>query len=313
MSGLAAAMGRVALLYGGHSAEREVSLKSGAAVLAALRSEGVDVTAIDCRQGAVEQLQAGGFDRAFIALHGPGGEDGSIQGLLDWLQIPYTGSGVMASSLGMDKVRCKQLWRGVGLPTAQFATLTADSDWAQCLAALGGAAMVKPAQEGSSIGMARVDSAAGLEAAWRGAAHYDGQELAEALLPGPEYTVSIVGRQVLPAIHIEVAGSFYDYSAKYLSDTTQYHCPAAIPAPLAEQLSSLALAAFDAIGCRGWGRVDLMCDQRGAPQLLEVNTVPGMTDHSLVPMAAAAAGLNFSQLVMAILSTTLDGATGGGV
>ena len=309
MNALKAKVGRVALLYGGQSAERDVSLKSGAAVLKALRSCGVDVTAIDCQSDLVGQLARGNYDRAFIALHGQGGEDGTVQGLLEWLKIPYTGSGVMASALGMDKVRCKQLWRGIGLPTAQFARLDACTDWAATLQLLGGAAMVKPAREGSSIGMARVRSAVELEAAWRLAARYDAEVLAEQLLEGAEYTVSIVGRRVLPAIHIEVAGDFYDYTAKYLSDQTQYHCPAAVTVQLAGQLSDLALAAFDAVGCSGWGRVDFMCDSTGAPQLLEVNTVPGMTDHSLVPMAAAAVGMSFEELVTAILLTTLPAET----
>lgn len=305
MSALATQFGSVALLYGGQSAEREVSLKSGAAVLAALRGEGVDVTPIDCDSSLATQLAAGGFDRVFIALHGPGGEDGSVQGLLDWLELPYTGSGVLASALAMDKVRCKQLWRGIGLPTANFASLNATTDWAATLAELGGAAMVKPACEGSSIGMACATTAEQLEQAWRAASRYDTEVLAEQLLSGAEYTVAVVGRQVLPTIQIEVAGEFYDYSAKYLSDQTRYHCPAPVSAALEQQFRQLALAAFDAVGCSGWGRVDLMCDSDGTPQLLEVNTVPGMTDHSLVPMAAAAVGMNFAELVVAILATTL--------
>lgn len=306
MSGLAAQFGRVALLYGGQSAEREVSLKSGAAVLAALRGEGVDVTPIDCDSGLAGRLAVGGFDRVFIALHGPGGEDGAVQGLLDWLGLPYTGSGVLASALAMDKVRCKQLWRGIGLPTANFVTLSATTEWAETLAYLGGAAMVKPACEGSSIGMARATTAEQLEQAWRAASRFDTEVLAEQLLSGAEYTIAVVGRRVLPVIQIEVAGEFYDYSAKYLSDQTRYHCPAPISAELEQQFRALALAAFDAVGCSGWGRVDLMCDENGAAQLLEVNTVPGMTDHSLVPMAAKAEGITFSQLVMAILATTLS-------
>lgn len=306
MSSLLNRLGRVALLYGGQSAEREVSLKSGEAILAALRSAGVDVVPIDCNHNVVEQLQKGGFDRAFIALHGPGGEDGKIQGLLEWLHIPYTGSGVMASSLAMDKVRCKQIWRGLALPTARFATLNAQSDWRHVLTQLGGRAMVKPAREGSSVGMTIVESAQQLEAAWRAASRYDAQVLAEQLLGGPEYTVAIVGRQILPAIEISVAQGFYDYTAKYHSAQTQYLCPANIDDSFAEQLSQLALAAFDAVGCSGWGRVDLMCDSDGTAQLLEVNTVPGMTDHSLVPMAAAAVDMSFEKLVMTILESTLD-------
>lgn len=295
--------GRVAVLCGGWSAEREISLKSGAAVLEGLRSSGVDAYQIDAGDDLLAQLIAAPPAAAFIALHGRGGEDGTLQGALEWLGIPYTGSGVKAAALAMDKLRCKQLWQSTGLPTAAFATLDAGTDWARALAALGGDVMVKPAREGSSLGMARARSAAELEAAWRAAAAYDSCVIAEAWLAGAEYTVAILDDRALPAIRLEVAGEFYDYEAKYLRDDTRYHCPCGLPGQREDELQRIARAAFASIEGRGWGRVDLMADVQGQFRLLEVNAVPGMTDHSLVPMAAAAAGISFAELVVEILDT----------
>ena len=297
--------GRVGLLYGGSSSEREVSLMSGEAVHQALLNLGIDVVAIDAGENLLQSLPGYQLDRVFIALHGPGGEDGTLQGALEYLNLPYTGSGVLASALAMDKLRCKQMWRGIGLPTADFALLTADSDWAAELQRLGGQVMVKPAAEGSSIGMSRAQSAEKLQAAWADASRYNTSVIAEPLLPGPEYTVAIVQGQILPSIRIESNAEFYDYQAKYFSDQTQYLCPSELSASREQELQTLCLKAFDSVGCRGWGRVDVMVDRAGQFQLLEVNTVPGMTSHSLVPMAAKAAGLSFDQLVETILRGAL--------
>jgi D-alanine-D-alanine ligase len=300
-----ATFGRVALLLGGRSAERPVSLKSGTAVLAALRRQGVDVTALDpADEGVLERLRTGGFDRVFIMLHGRGGEDGEIQGALQTLGLPYTGSGVLGSALGMDKYRCKLTWRGCALPTAEFALLRGEDDL-PAAAAIGFPLMVKPAHEGSSIGMGRADDAAGLAALWRAAAEYDPLVIAERWITGPEYTCAILGGEALPMIRLETPRVFYDYEAKYSADTTRYLCPCGLAADEEARLQALALAAFDAVGASGWGRVDLMVDAERGPQLLEVNTVPGMTDHSLVPMAARARGIDFDALVRRILETSL--------
>lgn len=295
--------GRVAVLYGGHSAERAISLLSGAAVLQALLGVGVDAVGIDAGADVVDQLKATAPSRVFIALHGPGGEDGTLQGLLEYLRLPYTGSGVLASALAMDKLRCKQLWRGIGLPTAPFATLSAATDWARVLADLGGVVMVKPASEGSSLGMARAATPAALEQAWQDAAQLDSSVLAERWLTGAEYTVAVLAGRALPPIKLETDREFYDYEAKYLADDTRYLCPCGLPPEPEQRLCELALEAFASLGCGGWGRVDVMADTAGDFHLLEINTVPGMTDHSLVPMAATAAGLSFSELVLAILDT----------
>ncbi|MFZ5654624.1 MAG: D-alanine--D-alanine ligase [Pseudomonadota bacterium] len=293
--------GRVAVLCGGRSAEREISLKSGAAVLDGLLAAGVDAYLLDAGDDLLARLIAAPPAAAFIALHGRGGEDGTLQGALEWLGIPYTGSGVKAAALAMDKLRCKQLWQGAGLPTADFRVLGRDSDWARVLAELGGDVMVKPVHEGSSLGMARARSAAELAAAWRAAAAYDDAVLAESWLTGAEYTVAILDGRALPAIRLETDREFYDYEAKYLRDDTRYLCPCGL-APAAEaELQRLALAAFASLDGRGWGRVDVMADGTGRWALLEVNAVPGMTDHSLVPMAARAAGLSFPELVVEIL------------
>ena len=299
-----AGFGKVALLLGGQAAEREISLKSGAAVGAALRRAGVDVHDIDPGPDVLEVLRAGTFDRAFIILHGRGGEDGQIQGALECIGMPYTGSGVLGSAIGMDKYRTKLLWAGAAVPTADFVLLHGETDLAAA-EQLGFPLMIKPSQEGSSIGMAKVESAAALAAAWRAAAEYDRTVLAERWLPGAEYTCAILGGEALPLIRLETPNSFYDYEAKYFSETTSYHCPCGLELAQEAELQALCLRAFDAVGASGWGRVDFMLDAAGEPKLLEVNTVPGMTDHSLVPMAARAAGIDFDTLCLRILATTM--------
>ncbi len=296
------AMGRVALVLGGWAAEREVSLNSGAMVLAALRELGVDVTPVDPRDDGIERLA--GFDRAFIIVHGRGGEDGVLQGALESFGVPYTGTGVLGSALGMDKLRTKLVWRGAGLPTPEFVHLQAGTDWAGVLETLGTPVMVKPSREGSSIGMAKVASVSELEQAYRTAAEYDSQVIAERWIEGQEFTIAILGERALPVIRLETPRSFYDYEAKYRADSTRYHCPCGLAAEEEAQLQALALEAFRQAGCYGWGRVDLMRDGDGRPWLLEVNTVPGMTDHSLVPMAARAAGMSFEELVWQVLLTS---------
>lgn len=297
--------GRVGLLYGGVSSEREISLMSGAAVHQALLNLGINVVAIDAGSDLLQQLPRHNLDHVFIALHGPGGEDGRLQGALEYLDLPYTGSGVLASALAMDKLRCKQLWQGIGLPTADFAILEQQSDWATTLHQLGGKAMVKPACEGSSIGMSRAESPAQLQSAWAEAAKYATTVIAESLMEGEEYTVAILAEQVLPSVRIQSNDVFYDYQAKYFSDKTQYFCPAGLSDAREQELRILAMQAFKAVGCSGWGRVDVMVDADNKFQLLEVNTVPGMTSHSLVPMAAKTAGLDFDQLVLAILEASV--------
>ena len=297
------AFGRVAVLYGGTSAEREVSLKSGAAVLAALQGAGVDAFGIDSGDYLAERLISDRPDRVFIALHGRGGEDGSLQGMLECLKLPYTGSGVMASALGMDKLRTKQVWQSLGLPTPAYAVLRDESECARVVEQLGTPLISKPIHEGSSIGMAKVHSLAELQGAWKEAQKYDDVALVEQWITGAEFTVGILDRQVLPAIRLSTPNTFYDYQAKYLASDTQYQCPCGLTAEREAELAELCLRAFDAVGCRGWGRVDVMQDNNGNFYLLEVNTAPGMTDHSLVPMAAAAAGLNFTDLVLAILAS----------
>ena len=298
-------LGRIGVLLGGQSAEREISLQSGAAVAAALKEIGLDPIVIDVGANAIADIQAARLDRAFIALHGPGGEDGRIQAVLEYLQIPYTGSDVQSSALAMDKLRSKHLWRGMGLSTPDYATLHRDSDWADVLQSLGGDVMVKPAHEGSSIGMSRVQSASELEAAYNAAAKYDGNVLVERVITGGEYTVAILAGKALPPIKLETNHRFYDFDAKYLADDTSYICPCGLDTEKEQELRQLALNAFNALGCRGWGRVDVMADSSGNFYLLEVNTVPGMTSHSLVPMAARAEGLSFEQLVALILRASL--------
>ncbi|MNJ17774.1 D-alanine--D-alanine ligase [compost metagenome] len=300
------AFGRVAVLYGGKSAEREVSLKSGAAVIEALTSAGVDVVAIDVGDDLLQRLQSEKIDRAFIILHGRGGEDGSMQGLLECLGIPYTGSGILASALAMDKLRTKQVWHSLGIPTPRHAVLTSEADCISAGAELGFPLIVKPAHEGSSIGMAKVNGVDELIAAWKDAATYDSQVLVEQWIHGPEFTVATLRGQVLPPIALGTPHTFYDYDAKYLASDTQYRIPCGLSAEKEQELIDLTARACDAVGIAGWGRLDVMQDEQGRFWLLEVNTAPGMTDHSLVPMAARAAGLDFQQLVLAILAASVE-------
>jgi D-alanine-D-alanine ligase len=299
--------GKVAVMMGGKSAEREVSLKSGAAVLAALRSSGVDAHAFDPRDKALEALHAEGFQRVFIALHGRGGEDGSLQGALDLLAIPYTGSGVLASALAMDKWRSKLVWQAAGLPVPDFAVLEGASDFAAIERRLGLPLFVKPANEGSSIGISKVKQAGTLKAAYDVAARYDSCVLAERYLAGGEYTVGILAGEALPVIHIVPATEFYDYEAKYLRDDTEYRIPSGLGEDREAEMRDMALRAFAVLGGRGWGRMDLMLDAAGRVYCLEANTSPGMTDHSLVPMAARAAGIPFPQLVLKLLAEARHG------
>ena len=300
------AFGRVAVLFGGKSAEREVSLKSGNAVLGALQAAGVDAFGIDVGDDFLQRLGREKIDRAFIVLHGRGGEDGSMQGLLECAGIPYTGSGILASALAMDKLRTKQVWHSLGLPTPRHAVLTSPADCEAAAAELGFPLIVKPAHEGSSIGMAKVDSAQALLAAWQDAARYDSQVLVEQWIAGPEYTIAVLRGEVLPPIGLGTPHSFYDYDAKYLADDTQYRIPCGLSPEKEAELKALTARACEAVGTQGWARADVMQDANGQFWLLEVNTVPGMTDHSLVPMAARAAGLDFQQLVLAILADSVE-------
>lgn len=301
------AFGKVAVLMGGWSAEREVSLKSGKAVYEGLKASGIDAHAIDAdRNTIIQQLEQGNFDRAFIVMHGRGGEDGVIQASLELLGIPYTGSRVLASALAMDKLRTKQLLEGCGLPTPPYVTLQADSDYEYVVATLGLPIMVKPSLEGSSIGMSKVKETEQLAGAYDIAAPYVGEVIAESWIDGKEYTVAILGDTALPAIRLVTKRDFYDYQAKYIDDDTQYLCPCGLNEKEESQIQRLALSAFRAVGAQGWGRVDIMVGKDGHAWIIEINTVPGMTDHSLVPMAAKAAGISFNQLVMMILAETLQ-------
>jgi D-alanine-D-alanine ligase len=300
------AFGRVAVLFGGKSAERAVSLKSGAAVLEALQAAGVDAFGIDVGDDFLQRLVAEKIDRAFIVLHGRGGEDGSMQGLLECAGIPYTGSGILASALAMDKLRTKRVWLSLGLPTPAHATLASEEDCRAAAAALGFPLFVKPAHEGSSIGMAKVADVEALIAAWKDASKYDSQVLVEQMIDGPEYTVAMLRGQVLPPIGLGTPHTFYDYDAKYLANDTQYRIPCGLSAEKEAELKELTARACEAVGTQGWARADVMQDASGKFWLLEVNTVPGMTDHSLVPMAARAAGLDFQQLVLAILADSVE-------
>ena len=293
-------LGKVAVLLGGTSGEREVSLMSGGGVLAALHARGVDAQAFDPAERALDELAA--FDRVFIALHGRGGEDGTIQGLLELMQVPYTGSGVMASALGMDKWRTKLLWRAAGLPIPDFVLLDADSDFAAVERELGLPLFVKPACEGSSLGVVKVRAPGELAAAYREAAKYDRLVLAEKAVLGGEYTCAILGDTALSVVKIEPATEFYDYEAKYIRDDTQYRCPCDFTPEREAELRAMALEAFHVLGCRGWARIDFLMDEDGRAYLLEANTSPGMTSHSLVPMAARAAGMSYEDLVVRVLS-----------
>ncbi len=302
--------GKVAVLFGGDSAEREVSLNSGNAVLVALKEAGCDAHRFDPAEQPLSQLVEQGFDRAFIVLHGRGGEDGTVQGALEYLKVPYTGSRVLGSALGMDKVRCKQIFQACGLPTAEYRVVYQDSvkteDLERLLASLGGVVMVKPALEGSSIGMNKVTNHSDFISALEDAFQYDHKVLVERYITGKEYTVSMLKGQALPSISMETPRTFYDYKAKYQVDTTEYHCPSGLTNEEENQLATIAEKAFAAVGASGWGRVDFMQDESGQYYLLEVNTVPGMTQKSLVPMAAKQRGLNFQALCVAVLETSLS-------
>ncbi|MFO1361105.1 MAG: D-alanine--D-alanine ligase [Burkholderiales bacterium] len=303
-------LGRVGVLFGGRSAEREVSLKSGSMVLAALQRKGVDAHAFDPRDHGLDALFRARFDRVFIALHGRHGEDGTLQGALELAGIPYTGSGVLASALAMDKWRTKLVWQAAGVPTPRYELLAAGSDFPAVAQRLGLPLMVKPANEGSSIGMSKVRRAEDLDEAYALAANYDRLVIAEQFIDGPELTAGVLGRDALPLIRLETPRDFYDYEAKYVADDTRYICPCGLPAPEERAIQAAAVRAFDVLGCRGWGRVDLMLDRAGSPYFLEVNTSPGMTDHSLVPMAARAAGLSFDDLCVRILELATVGGEG---
>ena len=303
----AQSFGRVAVLMGGWAAEREVSLVSGKAVLAGLRRGGVDAHGIDVGRDILQVLADGSFDRVFNVLHGRGGEDGVIQGALEILGLPYTGSGVMGSAIGMDKYRSKQLFQAVGLPTPGF-TLIQDEAGFERACALGFPLMVKPALEGSSIGLARADDPGQLRAAVREAARFDSPVMAEQWITGSEFTAAVLGDRALPLIRLETDHPFYDYDAKYLADDTRYLIPCGLSSEAEAEVQRLALRAFDAVGASGWGRVDVLMDESGEPYLIEINTVPGMTGHSLVPMAAKAVGIEFDELVWQILAQTLEAA-----
>lgn len=298
--------GKVAVAMGGKSAEREISLMSGEAVYKALQAQGVDVTSFDTDEQHVENLKAQGVDRVFNIMHGRGGEDGQLQGSLDMLNIPYTGSGLLGSALGMDKQRTKLCWRGAGIPTPAWMLLQTKDDLLLCAKNIGFPVIVKPSQEGSSIGMAKANNNDQLKVAFEQAATFDCDVIAEQWVEGGEYTVAILGQDALPVIKLETPHAFYDYEAKYKADSTQYHCPCGLSLAQESSLQQLALKAFDVLGGSGWGRVDLMLDTDGEPWLLEINTVPGMTDHSLVPMAAKQAGISFDELVWQILEISMD-------
>lgn len=297
--------GKVAVLMGGKSAEREVSLMSGNGVLKALCARGVDAHPFDPGERDLAELKHEGFARCFIALHGRGGEDGTVQGALETMGVAYTGSGVLGSAIAMDKWRTKLVWIGSGLPTPRYRVLAPNDDWGTVAKELGLPLIVKPANEGSTLGLTKVADAAQLPAAYELAARkYHDTALAEGFISGPEYTASILGEQALPLIRIEAPQGNYDYHHKYFSDDTKYLCPCGLPAEKENELQALCVRAFHALGCSGWGRVDLMLDAAGKPWLLEVNTSPGMTSHSLVPMAAAAVGIDFNELAWRILETS---------
>lgn len=307
---LVKALGRVAVFMGGDSAERDVSLKSGKAVLAALQSAGVDAFGVDVRGCLLKTVENPDFDRVFIALHGRGGEDGTLQAILSQAGIPYTGSEMLASALAMDKLRTKYVFEGCGLPTPRFRAMTSEGEAARIMGELRAPLSVKPAHEGSSIGIRKVRSESELVEAYRAAAAMDDLVLVEEWIEGPEFTVSLLQDRALPAIGLSASTdhAFYDYEAKYLADDTHYRIPCGLAPEDELRLQHLALEAFRVVGCRTWGRVDVMQDADGRFWLLEVNTVPGMTDHSLVPMAARAAGIGFEELVVRILRDTLEDA-----
>jgi D-alanine-D-alanine ligase len=301
----AADFGKTAVLLGGDSSEREISLISGNAVLAALQRRGVDAHAFDPQERPIAELESGGFARAFIILHGPGGEDGAMQGALEWLGIPYTGSGVLASALTMDKLKTKRVVVGAGYAAPDYAVLSSTKDLPAALDRIGLPMMVKPASQGSSVGITKVKSAADLSTAYAEARAVDPIVFAEAFISGDEFTVGVLKDSALPSIRIQPATEFYDYQAKYFRNDTQYHCPSGIDADAEAELQAAALAAFRVTDCAGWGRVDFMRDPAsGQFYFIEINTTPGMTDHSLVPMAARQSGIDFDELVWRILETS---------
>ncbi len=297
--------GKVAVMMGGSSAEREISLQSGQAVLDALQRQKIDAHIVDPQKNVMTQLEEGKYDRVFIALHGRGGEDGMMQGMLETLGLPYTGSGVLGSSLAMDKCRSKRIWQSYEIPTPPFVELDEHSDWVDVVKYLGLPLFVKPVREGSSYGASKVKEASELKNAWRQACKYDERVMAESWVDGGEYTVSILADERLPMIRLETPREFYDYKAKYIAETTQYHCPSGLDIEIEDEIGELAVDAFQALDASGWGRVDLMIDVNGKPWLIEVNTIPGLTSHSLVPMSAKEAGINFDELTLKILATSL--------
>ncbi len=302
MSVNVAQFGKVAVLMGGLSAEREISLLSGNAVLAALKNKDVDAHGIDVSENIISDLEKENYQRAFIVLHGRGGEDGTIQALLKLMSVPYTGSGVMASSLAMDKLKTKQIWLAMGLPTPDFCVLDSEQSCQQAVQKLSLPLIVKPVLEGSSIGMSKVESEDELIPAWHKAQQCGGTVIAEHWVEGDEYTAAVLDDQVLPMIKLKTTHKFYDYDAKYEAVDTQYICPCGLPQEQEKEFATLMTKAFNAVGASAWGRVDFMVDKNNQPWLIEVNTVPGMTDHSLVPMAAKQAGISFDELVLKILS-----------
>jgi D-alanine-D-alanine ligase len=301
-----AAFGRVVVLMGGESAEREISLLTGEAVLKALRNKGVQAEGLDAGRDLLARLTAGCYDRAWIALHGRGGEDGTLQGMLSFLGLPFTGSGVLGSAISMDKLRTKRLLQGAGLPTPRYCVIRNEADLVEAGEQLGLPVMVKPSDEGSSIGMTKVGRPDQMKAAWELASGFNCDVFAEEWVAGPEFTAAILHDRVLPLIRIQTDSTFYDYQAKYFSDDTRYLCPCGLPPAQERELAEVARAAFEAVGAEGWGRVDIMVSPQVGPLILEINTVPGMTSHSLVPMAAAAAGTGFDDLVWQILETSLE-------
>ena len=306
----ASEFGRVAVMLGGISSERDVSLDTGNAVLEALQSRGVDAHAWDPAGKSMAEFAAAGFDRVWIALHGPGGEDGALQGALQWLDVPYTGSGVMASAVAMDKVRTKHLFRALGLPTPDYRVVHDRGDALRALDDLGAPMILKPTGQGSSVGMSKVFEASDLDEACERALRFDEPAMAEACIVGKEMTVGVLQGEALPTIRIETPRVFYDYHAKYESEQTRYICPGTSSPDEEQRYRELAIAAFEAVGASGWGRVDFMTGSDDEPQILEVNTVPGMTSHSLVPMAAREAGIDFEELCWRVLETSIDTAAG---